>query len=73
MNVLQTIMDLESSSFVLQLCEKKKEKPFLTIKSPKNSIFPKRGLTHAFGPKKKNFLYLFSVKTRLVIVLFNDL
>ena len=60
MNVLQTIMDLESSSFVLQLCEKKKEKPFLTIKSPKNSIFSKRGLTHAFGPKNVNFsLFVF--------------
>ena len=60
MNVLQTIMNLESSSFLLQLCEKKKEKPFLTIKSPKNSIFPKRGLTHAFGPKNVNFsLFVF--------------
>ena len=39
---------------------KKKEKPFLTIKSPKNSIFPKRGLTHAFGPKNVNFsLFVF--------------
>ena len=38
----------------------KKEKPFLTIKSPKNSIFPKRGLTHAFGPKNVNFsLFVF--------------
>ena len=53
-------MDLESSSFVLQLCGKKKEKPFLTIKSPKHSIFPKRGLTHAFGPKNVNFsLFVF--------------
>ena len=53
-------MDLESSSLVLQLCGKKKEKPFLTIKSPKNSIFPKRGLTHAFGPKNVNFsLFVF--------------
>ena len=52
-------MDLESSSFVLQLCGKKK-KPFLTIESPKNSIFPKRGLTHAFGPKNVNFsLFVF--------------
>ena len=60
MNVLQTIMDLESSSFVLQLCEKKKEEPFLNIKSPKNSIFLKRGLTHAFGPKNVNFsLFVF--------------
>ena len=42
------------------LWEKKKEKPFLTIKSPKNSIFPKRGLTHAFGPKNVNFsLFVF--------------
>ena len=53
-------MDLESSSFVLKLGGKKKEKPFLTIKSPKNSIFPKRGLTHAFGPKNVNFsLFVF--------------
>ena len=66
-------MDLESSSFVLKLGGKKKEKPFLTIKSPKNSIFPKRGLTHAFGPKNVNFSLFVSVKTRLVTVLFNDL
>ena len=53
-------MDLESSSFVLQLCGKKKEKPFLTIKRPKNSIFPKRRLTHAFGSKNVNFsLFVF--------------
>ena len=53
-------MDVESSSFVLKLGGKKKEKPFLTIKSPKNSIFPKRGLTHAFGPKNVNFsLFVF--------------
>ena len=65
-------MDLEickSSLFVLQLCGKK-EKPFLTIKSAKNRIFPK-GLTHAFGPQNANF-YFVSVKTRLVIVLLND-
>ena len=66
-------MDVESSSFVLKLGGKKKEKPFLTIKSPKNSIFPKRGLTHAFGPKNVNFSLFVSVKTRLVTVLFNDL
>ena len=65
-------MDLEickSSLFVLQLFGKK-EKPFLTIKSAKNRIFPK-GLTHAFGPKNANFFFV-SVKTRLVIVLLND-
>ena len=50
----------------------KKEKHFLTKKRRKNRIFPK-GLTHAFGPKKcQVFLYLISVKTRLVIVLLND-
>ena len=50
----------------------KNERPTLTIKSPKNCIFPK-GLTHAFGAKNVNFsLYLFSVKIRLVIVLPND-
>ena len=50
----------------------KNERPILTIKSPKNCIFPK-GLTHAFGAKNVNFfLYLFSVKIRLVIVLLND-
>ena len=55
----------------LQLWEKN-ERPILTIKSPKNCIFPK-GLTHAFGAKNVNFfLYLFSVKIRLVIVLLND-
>ena len=50
----------------------KNERPILTIKSPKNCIFPK-GLTHPFGGKNVNFfLYLFLVKIRLVIVLLND-
>ena len=77
-NVLQTIMDLwlNLQEFIvrtttLQLWEKN-ERPILTIKSPKNCIFPK-GLTHAFGAKNVNFfLYLFSVKIRLVIVWLND-
>ena len=50
----------------------KNERTILTIKSPKNCIFPK-GLTHPFGGKNVNFfLYLFLVKIRLVIVLLND-
>ena len=36
--------------------------------SPKNRIFP-RGLTHAFSQKYHLFLYLFSVKIRLEIML----
>ena len=51
----------------------KNERPILTIKSPKNCIFPK-GLTHPFGGKNVNFfLNLFLVKIWLVIVSLNDL
>ena len=37
--------------------------------SPKNRIFPKAGLTHAFSEKCHLFLYLFSVTIRLAIIL----
>ena len=61
----------KSALFVLQLCGKK-EKHFVTKKRPKKSHFPKRGNPCFWSKKCQFFLYLISVKTRLVVVLLND-
>ena len=67
-------MDLQickSSLFVLQLCGKKRE-AFFDEKKAQKSNFPKR-VNPCFWSKKCHFfLYLISVKRRLVVVLLND-
>ena len=73
-NVLKTIMDLQickSSLFVLQLCGNKRE-AFFDEKKAQKSHFPKRVNPCFWSKKCQVFLYLISVKTRLVIVLLND-
>ena len=50
----------------------KKEKHFLTKKKAQKSHFPKRVNPRFWSKKCQVFLYLISVKTRLVIVLLND-
>ena len=67
-------MDLQickSSLFVLQLCGKKRE-AFFDEKKEQKSHFPKRVNPCFWSKKCQVFLYLISVKTRLVIVLLND-
>ena len=67
-------MDLQickSSLFVLQLCGKKRE-AFFDEKKAQKSHFPKRVNPCFWSKKYQFFLYLISVKTRLVVVLLND-